>query len=170
MTLQEFFDLLSLNPEILIFFFIACPLTALLAGWLGRHEGHLSPWKYLYTYLVYLVCIPGIFAVTLNVYLFLFERQSILHANIWTQVLPIISMALTLLLIRRNVDFDDIPGFGKLSGLMFMIAALMIILWLIDRTRIIAISIIPFYQVIIGFLILLILMVIGWWKLISEKA
>ena len=79
-------------------------------------------------------------------------------------------MGLTLLLIRRNVDFDDIPGFGKLSGLMFMIAALLIILWLIDRTRIIAISIIPFYQVIIGFLILLVIMVIGWWKLTSEKA
>ncbi len=164
MTLKEFFDLLAANPSILIFFFIACPLTALLASWLGRGEGHISPWKYMYSTLVYLICIPGIFAVTLNVYLFLFERQSIFNADIWTQIFPIISMIITLLLIRKNVSFDDIPGFGKLHGLMIIIAALLFLMWIIDRTHIIAISFIPFYQVILMFLVLLGIAMWGWWK------
>ena len=164
MTLREFFELLANNPEILIFFFIACPLTALLSWWLGRGEGHLSPWKYLYSILVYLICIPGIFAVTLNIYLFLFERQSVFDADIWTQVFPIFSMILTLILIRKNVSFDKIPGFGKIHGLMLMIGAILMLMWIIDRTHIIAISIVPFQTVILVFLVLLSVAMLGWWK------
>jgi hypothetical protein len=164
MTLREFFTLLAANPEVLIFFFVACPLTALLSSWLGRGEGHITPWKSLYSTLVYLICIPGIFAVTLNVYLFLFERQSVFDMDIWTQVLPIVSMILTLILIRKNVSFDQVPGFGKIHGLMVMIGAILVLMWLVDRTHIIAISFIPFYQVILGFLVLLGIAMIGWRK------
>ncbi len=170
MTLKEFFDLLAANPEILIFFFIACPLTALLSSWLGRGDGHISPWKYLYSTLVYLICIPGIFAVTLNIYLFLFERQSIFDADIWTQVLPIISMIVTLLLIRKNVSFDQVPGFGKIHGLMLIIGAILMLMWLIDRTHIIAITFIPFQQVILAFLVLLAIAMIGWWRMSGSDA
>ena len=170
MTLKEFFDFLAANPSLLIFFFIACPLTAFLAGLLGRGEGHLTPWKYLYTFLVYVICIPGIFSVTLNVYLFLFERQSIFDTDIWTQILPIISMVATLLLIRNNVSFDKVPGFDKIHGLMLIIAGLLFLMWFADRTHIIAISIIPFYQVILGFLILLVIIVIGWRKMFQNPA
>lgn len=169
MTLREFFQLLAANPEILIFFFIACPLTALLASWLGKGEGHISPWKYMYSALVYIICIPGIFAVTLNFYVFLFERQSIFEMDIWTQILPVVSMILTLLLIRKNVSFDQVPGFGKIHGLMLMIGAILVLLWLVDRTRIIAISFIPFYQVIVGFLILLGIAMIGWKRFSGRK-
>ena len=169
MTLGEFFELLAANPEILIFFFLACPLSAALAWWLGGGEGHLTPWKYLYTFLVYAICIPGIFAVTLNIYLFLFERQSIFDADMWTQVLPILSMLATLYLIRQNVSFDSVPGFGKIHGLMLMIGAILIVMWLVDRTHIIAISIIPFYHVILGFLLLLGIGMLGWWKFTSGR-
>lgn len=169
MTLRDFFELLANNPEILIFFFVACPLTALLSWWLGNGEGHISPWKYLYSTLVYLICIPGIFAVTLNVYLFLFERQSIFEADIWTQIFPIFSMILTLVLIRQNVSFDQIPGFGKIHGLMLIIGAILMLMWFVDRTHIIAISFIPFQTVILVFLALLGLAMLGWWKVSGKK-
>ena len=74
MTLQEFFDACAQQPAIPIFFFTALPLTAFLAGVFGKGEGHISPWKYLYTGLIYLAFIPGIFSITLSIYLFLFER------------------------------------------------------------------------------------------------
>ena len=54
------------------------------------------------------------------------------------QVLPIVSMVMTLLIIRRNVDLDYIPGFDKLSGLLMIITAVLGLMWLADRTRIIA--------------------------------
>ncbi len=170
MTLGDFFAMLAQNPEILIFFFVVCPITATLALWLGKGEGHISPWKYLYAFLVYLVCIPGIFSVTLNIYLFLFERQSIFDADIYTQILPILSMIATLMLIRRNVSFDKIPGFGKISAFMLIIGILLIMMWFADRTQVIAISFVPFWQVIVGFLVLLGLIMLATRRIFAPEA
>jgi len=149
MTLGECFQLLSESPSLVLFYFLSVPLTALLALVFGRGEGHISPWKYLYTTLVFLVCIPGIFAITLNIYFFLFEKIKIMDTNLYTQVLPIVSMVITLMLIKQNTKFDDIPGFGKLAGLIMVISAILAVMWFLDRTHIIAITIIPFYYVII---------------------
>lgn len=149
MTLQDFFDLLSASPAIIIFYFVALPLTAFLACVFGRNEGHLSPWKYLYSFLIYAACLPGIFSISLNVYLFLFERQSVLDANIYTQILPIIVMGFTLWFISKNVDLDRIPGFDKVGGLMMMIACILALMWMLDKTRIFAITILPFWVVIL---------------------
>ena len=145
MTLQELFTLLSNQPIYVLAYFGMIPLTAILAGLLGRGEGHLSPWKFMYSALVYLVCVPGIFAVSLNIYLFLFENQSILQYNILTQFVPIVSMIVTLLIIRYNVDLDQIPGFEKLSGLIMVIAVALGLMWIIDRTHLLVISILPYY-------------------------
>ncbi len=162
MTLREFFDLLAQNPILLLFYFGILPFTALLARWLGSEEGHLPPWKYLYSVLIYLICVPGVFAVTLSVYLFLFERRSIFDTDIYTQIIPVISMLLTLFLIRSNVDLDRIPGFQKLSGLITMIAATLVFMWFIDRTRIYVFSYLPMSQVLLIFVVLFLVIRFGW--------
>ena len=153
MTLREFFDYLGGHPLAIVGFFLVIPLIALLAGWMGRGEGHLSPWKYLYSLLVYAVCIPGIFSVTLSIYLFLFERGgSILNVNILTQVIPVLSMILTLGIIRRNIIFESVPGFDKLSSLMMTIGAVFVLMYLLDRTHLIA-----FVQVPVQYLLLIVI-------------
>ena len=78
MTLQAFFESISQNPTPAIGYMLFVPLTAGLASLFAKNEGHLSPWKFLYSGLIYLSTIPGIFALALNAYLFLFERQPIL--------------------------------------------------------------------------------------------
>lgn len=139
MTLRELFDFLSQNPLIILAFFLGIPFTALLAGIFGKGEGHLSPWKYLYAILIYLVCVPGIFAAALAVYLFLFERGgSVFNVNLLTQVLPVASMILTLGIIRQSASFDYIPGFDKLSSLMLMIAAVFVLMYILDRLYLVA--------------------------------
>jgi len=139
MTLQELFDYFSANPAALLLFFLGIPLTALLSNVMGRGEGHLSPWKYLYSVLVFLACVPGIFAAALAVYLFLFERgNSIFNVNLLTQVLPIVSMIATLAIVRRNAPFEHIPGFGKLSSLMLMIGAVFILMYFLNRLHLVA--------------------------------
>ncbi len=168
MTLREFFQLLADNPAMIIGYFLFIPIAAFLAGWLGKNEGHLSPWKYLYSMLIYLVCIPGIFAVTLNIYLFLFEKQSIFDTDIYTQILPILSMIATLLLIRNNVNLDRIPGFGKLSGLVMMIGSILALMWIADKTRILVFSYLPFQNVILIFVVLLIAVRFGWSRLFGR--
>jgi hypothetical protein len=149
MTLGEFFGLLNQNPAIIIFYFLAVPLSSLLALIFGKGEGHISPWKYFYCAIIYLACVPGIFSVTLNLYQFLFERMPVSEMNIYTQILPIISLILTLYLVTKNVKLDQIPGFGKLSALMVIILVLLGLMWALDRTRIIAFTGFPFYYVIL---------------------
>jgi len=169
MTLGDFFEALSDNPSIVCFLFVAVPLTALLASIFGKNEGAKTPWKELYTVLVYMTSIPGIFAITLNIYLFLFERQPIMETNIFTQILPILSMLLTLWLVRRNVSFEDIPGFDKLGGLIMIIAAIIILMWILEKTHIYAVTVVPFSYFIILFIILLILVRFGWKRMYSKK-
>ncbi len=169
MTLQEFFNLLSENPSIILAYFGLIPITALIAGILGKGEGHISPWSILYSTLIYLIAIPGIFAITLNVYFFIFERRSILQTDVYTQILPILSMVVTLLLIQKNVALDRIPGFGKLSGLVMMILSVFVILWVIEKTRIYAITFIPFQYFILLFVGLLVIVRLGWTRLFSKN-
>ena len=167
MTLGEFLSFLNSNPVYIIFYLILMPFAAWLAGVMGKGEGYLPPWKYLYSGLVYLVCIPGIFAIALNVYQFLFERRSIMDMQLNTQLLPVFSMVVTLLIIRRNVDLKFIPGFDRLGGLITIIAALIILMWAVDRTRIIVFSYLPVQYLIGIFIILLIAIRWGWSRLFS---
>ncbi len=164
MTLQDFFTLLAGHPTWILAFFILLPLTALVLGWITKGEEGSSPWKYLYSALIYLSCVPGIFAVTLSVYFFVFERRSILQTDIYTQVLPVVSMIATLLILRRNVDLDLIPGFDKISGLIMMIAASLALMWFVDRTHIYVISFLPFWQAVLIFIALLVVVRWGWSK------
>lgn len=165
MTLGELFQQVSQQPVYVVFYFTVIPFAAALSGWLGKGEGHLSPWKYLYAALIYLVCVPGIFSITLNVYLFLFERRSIFDTNIYTQLLPVVSMIGTLLIMRRNVDFDAVPGFDRLSGLVTIVSATLIIMWFIDRTHIVVFSYLRFEYVLLIFAVLLVLIRFGWSRL-----
>lgn len=165
MTLKEFFELIGDNPFYVIAFFALIPITALIAGFMGKNEGHISPWKYLYSSLIYMVCIPGIFAITLNVYKFLFERGSIMDLNIYTQILPIISMIITILLVRGNVALDRVPGFGKLSGMVTMITVLFAIMWFLEKTRIIIFSYMKIEYFLLLLIVLLVVFRLGWSKM-----
>ena len=168
MTLSEFFQYLSDRPVLLLTYFILIPITALLAGVIGKNEGHLTPWKQLYAVLIYLVCVPGIFSVALDLYLFLFERRSVMEANVYTQILPIVSMVATLLIIRKNVDFRHIPGFKKLSGLIFMLAAVIALFWILDRTRIYVISFLRWEVALLMFAGLFGLIYFGWSRMVKS--
>lgn len=166
MTLQDFFQYVSSNPALLTVFLLSVPALAFVVNlWSGEKAEEIWRWRFLYATLVYLACIPGIFAVTLNVYLFLFERQSIWQMNLITQVLPVVTMVATLMIIKRKLPFAYIPGFGKLSGFMTLIAAVIGILWFIDRTRIYAVTYIPFVYIIVGFVGMLLLIRFAWSKL-----
>lgn len=158
MTLQELFQYLSEQPNLVLGYFTIIPILALVAGVLDKDEGHYQPWNYIYAALIYLVSIPGIFVITLNVYLWLFEGKGIMTFDLITQVLPIVSMIITLLIIRRNVILDYIPGFDRLSGLIVIITAIICLMWVIDRTRIVAFARIRFeyiFLIIIGLLFLI---------------
>ena len=167
MTLRDIFDHVSTNPSALIWFLLCIPLlTFIVSIWQDPNTPpQQSQARYMYAVLAYCAAIPGIFAFTLNLYTFLFERQSIWTMNLVTQVLPIITMVITLILIKRNVPFEHVPAFGKLSGFITLIFAAIGIMWFVDRLRIYAITYVPFQYIAIGFIGMLLLIRFGWKKM-----
>lgn len=159
MTLRDFLLYLSDHPMPLMAFFIGIPLLALWVGWVDADRGHESPWRYIYAVLIFAVCIPGIFSLALSAFQFLFQRnRSILDANLLTQVVPVISMFLTLSIVKRNTPFEYVPGLGKISSLMTFIAVSFALMYLLDRTSIVAFVNIPVQYLLIVVLALILVL------------
>jgi len=137
MTVRELMQLADAHPLLVTAVFAAPPVITYLAGLFhGKDNGGQSPWKYLYSVLVYLTCVPGLFAAVATAYALFFGAANLLDASIVGFFIPVVSMVVTLILIRKNVPFDQVPGFDRLSGLMVMIGACFVIALAIDKTRI----------------------------------
>ncbi|MEM6318206.1 MAG: hypothetical protein AAF960_11085 [Bacteroidota bacterium] len=165
MTLQEFFDLLAVNPAYIVGFFILIPIAALIGSIIGKGESDEPVWQYYYSTLIYLAAVPGIFAISLNVYLFLFERQNIMQTDVLTQILPVLSMVATLIIVRKAVDLDKLPGFDKLSGLIWIISAVLLLMWMLEKTRIYVFTYMPVQYVFLILFGLILVIRFGWSKL-----
>lgn len=166
MTFRDLFEYAAAHPGTLAVLFLAIPLLTFLVN---TQAGDTAPaiwtWRYTYAVLVYAACIPGMFAVTLNSYLFLFERQSLWTMNLVLQVLPILTMVATLMLVKRKLPFQYVPGFGRLSGFLTLIVALIGILWFMDRLRLVAFTYVPFGYIVVGFVALLVIIRFAWSRL-----
>ena len=143
MTLRELYDYLAAQPLLVLGALLLPVAVASFAGVVGRGRGYAQPWRTVYAVCVYASCVPGIFAATLLVYLFLFERQSVFALDVVTQLAPVACMTATLLLIRRNVDLAYVPGFGRVSGLLAAIAGVLCAMYVVERFRWIAFTYLP---------------------------
>lgn len=137
MTIQNWLDSLANQPLAISAFLLALPVLAFGLGLShARGAGNDAPWKYLYSLVIYAACIPGMLAATMTLYLLLFLRSNLLEANALLTFAPIVSMACTLGIAGRNVDFGPLPGFGRLSGLMAMLSLTFVVLFALSRTSI----------------------------------
>lgn len=156
MTFRELFDYAAAQPGVVALFLLCVPALALLLNTVaGTTAPEIWRWRYLYAGLVYAACIPGMSAITLAIHLFLFERQSVWATNLVLQVLPVLTMVATLMLVKRKLPFQYVPGFGRLSGFLTLISALIGVLWFMDRLKLVAFTYVPFGYVVAGFVALL---------------
>lgn len=140
MTIEELLSLMSGAPFTVLLIFLFPPLYALLLKLLhSPAKSTQAPWKYLYAILVYLTCIPGLSMSVLTAYQLFVQKVNLLSLDLVVYLLPITSMVITLLLIRSQISFKDIPGFNRLSGLMLMLAAAFGIVFILDRLRLLVI-------------------------------
>lgn len=167
MTLGELIQVLGQNSFYPIFFFLILPFSALLGNIMGKGEGHESPWCYFYTVLIYLSVIPGIFSILLNLFHMMFEKRSIYETNVVTDILPIVSMIITLIVIKRNVPFSAIPGFGKMTGFLSIIACLMVLFFFVEKTNLFIFSALPFVWIIVILVVIFVAIRLGTKKLFS---
>ena len=137
MTLRELFAAVdAARVPLLIGLGAVVGLTALLGLLHGRGNGGRTPWRHLYAFLVYAACVPGIFAAVAIIYALLFTGENLLDLNAAAYLAPVASMVLTLGLMRRNVSFDEVPGFKRLTGLMIMIGVTFAILLVLRSLRV----------------------------------
>lgn len=135
MTARQLLELFGRHPALLAGLVGGPPLAALLVGLLhGKGRGGEAPWRHLYSTLVYLVVIPGMGAAVVTAYKMFFSHESLLDADLLVHFGPILSMAVTLMLVRRSVSFDELPGFDRLSGLMTVVGVTFVILLAIRKT------------------------------------
>ena len=134
MTLQGLFELVAQDTLAVLSYFFALPLFTLGMRKLSRGRGHGYPWKYVYTTLVYFACVPGTFSITLMVYSMFMAVESVVELNPLVYFVPPISMAITLLLIRREVNLKQLPGFVHLAVLLGEIALSLVIVLLLQHS------------------------------------
>jgi hypothetical protein len=117
--------------------FLGTPVLAwMLALMHGKDGGRRGPYPWLYSALVYAVCVPGISVAVILGYMLLFVRRDLLQVNIITTLLPVASMVVTLLIIGRRMRFADIPGFHRLSGLMTLLGVTFALVLVLEKMRI----------------------------------
>lgn len=137
MTPRQWLEWISAQPLWLFGYLIALPVFSLALGSLHKPgAGNGSPWKFLYSGLVFGACIPGMFGAVIALYVLLFTRQNLLDMNVLVTFGPVAAMALTLGIAARHVDFGPLPGFGRLSGLLTILGLTFAALFLLSRTRI----------------------------------
>ena len=135
MTTRELIVAAGEHPQALSAFFAAVPAASYLLG--RAHppgEGGLEPWRRGYAWLVYLACVPGTFAAVITAYSVLFDGRSLLDLDVSTHFVPIASMAASLFLMRRTVDFDLVPGFDRIGGLLTMLGCAFATALVLQRT------------------------------------
>ncbi|PIQ24217.1 hypothetical protein COW36_10375 [bacterium (Candidatus Blackallbacteria) CG17_big_fil_post_rev_8_21_14_2_50_48_46] len=134
MSLRDLIQWLGQNPTWVGASLAILPLLTLFLPIFHRKGfGSLSPWKYIYSLLTYLVCIPGMFSAVLIGYSLFFVRENLLDANALVYFAPPVIMGITLALIGKQVSFNDLPGFDRLSGLMILIGGTFLILLFINK-------------------------------------
>jgi len=138
MTIQALIaDLERIPPIYLLIAFLSPPLiTWLFSLTHGQNAAMRSPLKYLYSGLVYLVCVPGILAGVLVAYSVFFIRQNLLTVNIFVYFLPILAMIATLIIIGRKVSWHRLPGVDRLSALITILVITFGATLAIQKTRI----------------------------------
>ncbi len=135
MNLQELFALIDQHPLPVSAYFIGLPLLAWAAGrWHGRGPLYDSPLRWLYSVVLYGVCVPGI-AVAV-VFADNLARGRLMQAGVFSQILPLLSMLVSFGLIRRQANPEEIPGFRRVTGFVWLLALTALALFLLMRTRV----------------------------------
>ena len=133
MTINELISKLDVLLVPTLIYFGSLPIVSLLFGWIAGSNAKLSPWKYIFSFIIYAVSIPAIFSFMLILYGLFFYQTNLLDVNFLAYFLPIISLVFTLVIISKIVSLDEIPGFERLSGLLTVIILAFLATFLLQR-------------------------------------
>lgn len=135
MTINDLLRVAGEHGWWLLAYFAVPPLLTWANGRFhdSRRQGGQNPYAGIYAVLIYLVSVPGMLATVLTGYGLFFLRADLRNVPVAVYFLPIASMVATWVLMRRQVDLDDIPGFGRLSALLILMAICFAVAFFLNR-------------------------------------
>jgi len=140
MTIRQLMTDVSMQPMWVQLAALAIPVVFTLFCSLFHEEadGNQWPWKYVYSLIIFAVCIPGIFSMVVTGYSMFFASENLLDANVLFIFGPLATMLLTVQVIKWNrISIDRLPGFKRLIGFGMMIGAASVGALLINKSRIV---------------------------------
>lgn len=135
MTINDLLAAAGRHGALVLAWFVAVPT---ITWGLGRL--HTSPragatgaigWGYAAA--IYGAAVPGMLSATLVGYSLLFLRVDLRAVPIVLYFVPIASMIATWAIARRQVALDDVPGFDRLSGLMWLLFLCFAVAFVLNR-------------------------------------
>lgn len=167
LTVQDLISLLSTNSSHILNYYLALLILSLVGMLIVTPKNFKTPVNYLYTLLVYAAAIPGILAIILLVYNFFYLRSNLMQLEVITYYLPIIAMIILFVIINKTIPLKRIPGFDKISGLFSIIIVTFLITYLIQKVFIGIFFIGSIMQLLVIFIVLLVIVKIGWNKVMK---
>jgi hypothetical protein len=121
MTINELMQWLEQFQGVIALWLVALPVLTYSFGALLQKGSRLLA-RYLLAAAIYLAVIPGICTAVILLYMLLFVRVNLLREmHLVLHLLPVVSMVATLWAASRLEDFEHIPGFDRIQGLMILV-------------------------------------------------
>ncbi|MDE1464435.1 hypothetical protein [Spartinivicinus poritis] len=133
MSINELLSLIAEYQLVIVSYFISLPVVSYILLLMYKRTAQLNWVDYFLSVLVYLASIPGIISFSLIFYTLFIIRGNLLEVNALVYFLPVVSMVLVFVQIARKTDFEHLPGFGRLSGLMLMMLLTCIVVLVLQR-------------------------------------
>lgn len=166
MTIQDLINWFNINGNYILYYFIIIFILTIVCV-LIVNERTIGKVKYVMSFLVYAVCVPGILAFFLSLYTILFLRRSMLDVGIISYFVPIIAMVISLMILNKKIKISKLPGFTRLSSLFIMIGISFIILFILQKTFFGVLIFGGFTQLLLTFIIIMIILKVAWTKFIK---
>ena len=104
----------------------------------GPTGGGDNPWRYAHAVLAFWASLPGMLATCVLAYALVFGEGSPLDqpvSVVLAVIGPVLGMVATLGLMSRLVDVGRVPGFGRISGMLTVLAVSFLVVLLLRRLR-----------------------------------
>ena len=170
MTVNQFLAYLAEHQWLVAAVLLGIPLFCALLNQTQQRATARTPIHYLYSAAVFTTAIPGLFAAIVVFYSMFFIRTNLLDANLVLYFLPLVSMAATLLIVKRRVGFDILPGFDRLAGLMILLGVVCLVLFFLYRLRFVIGFFASIEQLLVAGVAIYVLAKFGMSKLRGKKA
>ncbi|HNW59961.1 MAG TPA: hypothetical protein PKI62_09830 [bacterium] len=138
MTMEEGLLRLAQEWRVLGFAMVVVTLVSLLICYLLLKANRPVLAHRFMSLPIFLTMIPGIFYCVVLAYLLIFARVNLMTLPLFTY-LPPLWMAISLYLYRQLIDFAQVPGFDRLSGLALFVTVIFASAFLLAKLRIIAV-------------------------------